>query len=84
MSERRSRHRRGSLLVLGAVGDPDPSGHNYAKRLAQLWRSGRLPAMPGTVSTVRIYHDDWCPKLRGGLCSCQPDLELATTPEASA
>ena len=31
---------------------------------------------PGTVTVVTLYHDDDCPKLRGGECRCNPDLEL--------
>jgi len=33
-----------------------------------------LAAPAGTVSIVEVSHDDWCPKLHGGLCRCQPDI----------
>jgi len=29
---------------------------------------------PG-VHHITVYHDDDCPKLRGGECSCQPDVK---------
>ncbi len=35
---------------------------------------GGLTAPAGSVSIVEVLHDDWCPKLRGGLCRCQPDI----------
>jgi len=30
----------------------------------------------GSVSIVEVLHDDWCPKMRGGLCRCQPDIVI--------
>ena len=32
-------------------------------------------ALPsGSLSIIEVRHDDWCPKLAGGICRCQPDL----------
>ena len=34
-------------------------------------------AMPaGTVSVVEVRHDDWCPKLSGGICRCEPEIVI--------
>lgn len=30
----------------------------------------------GTVSIVEVRHDDWCPKLQGGICRCNPDIVI--------
>jgi hypothetical protein len=29
---------------------------------------------PGSVTIALVGHDDWCPKLVGGLCRCNPDV----------
>lgn len=31
---------------------------------------------PGTIATATVRHDQWCPRLRGGLCRCRPDVEV--------
>ena len=41
-------------------------------------------ARPGTVTIVRVLHDDWCPKLAGGLCRCDPDLAFEAVPGEGA
>ena len=28
----------------------------------------------GSLVIVDVGHDDWCPRLRGGLCRCDPDI----------
>lgn len=33
---------------------------------------------PGSVSVLQIAHDDECPHLTGGRCSCEPDFRLVT------
>jgi hypothetical protein len=30
----------------------------------------------GSVQMLSFYHDDWCPKLKGGTCRCNPDIKL--------
>lgn len=30
----------------------------------------------GGVYVMNYYHDDTCPKLKGGECSCEPDVEM--------
>jgi len=32
-----------------------------------------LPA--GSLSIIEVRHDDWCPKLVGGICRCAPEIE---------
>ena len=44
----------------------------YIKKI--LFMRGQL--RPGRLVRVDIRHDDWCPALRGGLCSCSPDVAL--------
>jgi len=82
VSERRSRLRR--VLVLSH--DADPASHAYMRRLAELLEAGQLPAVPGSINHIAVRHDSWCPKLAGGLCSCDCELEVRTSPlpEASA
>jgi hypothetical protein len=29
---------------------------------------------PGTVTTQRVLHDDWCPIFTCGICRCIPDI----------
>ncbi len=45
-------------------------GQPYIESL--LAAGATLPA--SSVSIVEVLHDDWCPKLRGGLCRCEPDV----------
>lgn len=37
-------------------------------------------APPGHVSIASVLHDDWCPKLTGGLCRCDPEITFETLP----
>lgn len=30
----------------------------------------------GTIQMLNYYHDEWCPKLKGGECCCNPDTKL--------
>jgi hypothetical protein len=34
----------------------------------------------GRVTIANVYHDDWCPRLRGGLCRCDPEITYETLP----
>ncbi len=34
------------------------------------------PLTPGALVEVAVLHDDDCPRLRGGECNCEPDVEL--------
>ena len=43
----------------------------YVRPLREL-----VTVKPGEVRHVTIYHDTGCPRLRGGLCTCEPDLEV--------
>ena len=45
-------------------------GQSYVARVIEAGQS--LPAE--SVSIIEVRHDDWCPKLAGGLCRCQPDI----------
>lgn len=48
-------------------------GHNYLKKIAELYRQGRFPS--GMVGEAEVRHDDWCALLvQGGRCDCDPDI----------
>ncbi len=48
---------------------------NYITRLATAMQ--QLEITPGTVSTVTVQHDAWCPVLRGRPeCQCRPDIVI--------
>lgn len=46
----------------------------YVRKQLQAIADGTLPLAPGTITVVSVLHDDWCPKLAGGDCRCDPDL----------
>ena len=47
---------------------------SHAEQLAALHKMGAFER--GKVYDVAVLHDDWCPKLSGGTCACQPDLRI--------
>jgi len=52
----------------------DFARQGYVKAIDQAVRSGVLPTATSVVYEVTVGHDDWCPKLKGGLCNCEPIL----------
>lgn len=46
---------------------------NYLARAIGL----QLHVMPGHVVEVFVAHDSDCARLRGGACTCQPDMTAA-------
>jgi hypothetical protein len=34
----------------------------------------------GRVTLVSVFHDPWCPRLRGGLCRCDPEIAYEVLP----
>ena len=46
----------------------------YVQKLLSLRAAGRLRA--GEVHNIEVQHDDWCPRLVGGRCICDPHLIL--------
>ena len=62
-----TRHERRQLERVAAKAQ---CGQPYMEPLLE----AGLTAPAGSVSIVEVSHDDWCPKLRGGLCRCQPDI----------
>jgi hypothetical protein len=46
----------------------------------QLADADALPR--GHITIANIAHDDWCPKLRGGLCRCNPEITYEPLPAA--
>jgi hypothetical protein len=47
---------------------------NYVQKVFEAARAARVGA--GDVVKANIYHDDNCPRLRGGCCTCDPDVRL--------
>lgn len=35
----------------------------------------------GKIYHLKILHDNWCPKLRGGTCVCSPDYKMEEVPD---
>jgi hypothetical protein len=58
------------------VGYPPGAEPNYAPLLVELVRQveGKLP--PGREIHVIIYHDVDCLAVEGGVCNCDPEVEL--------
>ena len=46
--------------------------------LQQLAETDPAQFQPGTITIAHIAHDDWCPKLNGGLCRCEPSIAFET------
>ncbi len=47
--------------------------HSYIPKVKRLVKSGQLH--PG-VHVVDVTHDDRCPRLRGGICDCDPEVSV--------
>ena len=59
-----------------------PPKHKYLDKLAALHKFGAFK--PGQLSMVDIAHDDWRPKLVGGVCSCNPDVRIRLQRDAGS
>lgn len=49
---------------------------NYLKKLNKLVEKNPDQFSGGKLLINHIYHDDWCKALKGGICNCDPDLEI--------
>ena len=47
--------------------------HNYKRKILGLIAEGKLSLDPG-LWHIDVAHDDWCPALTGGTCTCDPDI----------
>ena len=52
----------------------------YGRKIEAAIRDGAIPRHSGMVGRIDVAHDDWCPKLRGGPCNCDPDLSIRWEP----
>lgn len=52
----------------------------YITKQLQALSTDPTLAAPGTLTIGTVFHDEWCPKLSGGLCRCDPDLTFEPTP----
>ncbi len=50
----------------------------YLVQILALHAAGHLRR--GRVHHIDVLHDDWCPRLRGGDCRCDPELVLDGRP----
>jgi hypothetical protein len=48
-------------------------GRYLAKFMEEIKRN---PLRTGSISRISIAHDDWCKFLIGGVCNCNPDVQI--------
>jgi hypothetical protein len=60
--------------------------HNYFRRLLDLLPALLAQVQPGHVYQLDILHDDECPFLSGGRCTCSPSFSITdlSTPGGEA
>ena len=56
-------------------------GQGYAGKL--LDGVSRLQPIPGSVTIVKVLHEDSCSIWKTGVCDCDPDAELPPWPGRS-
>lgn len=66
MSQRRAKQQRQGALP------------RYYKPILEAHAAGVF--RPGTLSDIYVLHDDWCGKLKGGECRCNPDISVSFKP----
>jgi hypothetical protein len=49
---------------------------NYLALVIEKARQNLDRIRPGTVHEMRVSHDSWCLIFKGGVCSCNPTVEL--------
>ena len=54
----------------GAFFNAENMRHLYVRKLARLRRRGVLHDEMGDHHVIDIKHDDWCPALKDGYCTC--------------
>ena len=71
-----SKKKRPAIVVTDSS---NPEKENY---IPGMLRIGELLGKGGMANTI-IEHDLWCPKLKGGICSCNPTFKVvkADSPE---
>lgn len=47
---------------------------NYLKDILKTISIGQIQTQPGQVTHVEVLHDDDCPFLQGGECTCKPEV----------
>lgn len=50
---------------------------SYQDRIMQAFATGKIRADGGGLLVVTVMHDDGCPALNGGECTCEPDVKYA-------
>jgi hypothetical protein len=61
------------IAVFGRLpGGPE----KYEPLVAKALRRKLGPHPPPGIYHVAVAHDAWCPKLKGGRCTCQPEVRI--------
>lgn len=48
----------------------------HVTKLRDLLSTRELSFKPGTVTQLRVAHDDWCGVFKGRACDCDPDIDV--------
>ena len=51
-----------------------PGGHAYLDKPEFQAGIEAAEAMNPGLTHVAIFHDEWCRRLKGGVCNCDPDV----------
>lgn len=51
----------------------DARKHRFVRKIEAMMGAGQIPA---NARVVHADHDAWCPRLRGGVCRCEPDVYI--------
>jgi hypothetical protein len=66
-----------AVVTPGAPAGYDPLKHACIRKQLWLIAEGKLNLDPGAMQHIEVRHDDWCALLvRGGYCSCDPDIRV--------
>ena len=52
-----------------------PKEHNYKTKIKSMIENGDLPE-GASLSTLNVYHDDFCSIFYGKKCDCNPTIKL--------
>lgn len=72
--QRTARNGQRRTLIVGDRPAEEWVQHHYARRFLEVAKEGVLEG--GKVFVANIRHDDWCAIWGGGLCNCDPDIEV--------
>ncbi len=47
----------------------------YRAQLLEMIRADKTPTALG-LHIANVYHDDWCAIFSGGMCNCEPTIQI--------